>query len=95
MLVDIDAADDHILAELIEDARYAPYLERQTQEIASLQRNDAVRLRPDQGFASIPGLSKEMVERLTRSSPQTLGEASRIRGVTPAALSAIMLHVKR
>lgn len=88
-------ADPALLAEYVEDARYAPYLERQDAEVAQLRANDAVRLRPDMAYASIPGLSNEMVERLTAAAPETLGAAARIRGITPAALSAILLHARK
>jgi tRNA uridine 5-carboxymethylaminomethyl modification enzyme len=88
-------ADPQLLAEYVEDQRYAPYLERQQAEVAQLRANDAVKLRADLDFASIPGLSNEMVERLGAARPDTLGAASRIRGITPAALSAILLHARR
>ena len=87
-------ADPAILAEYVEDQRYAPYLERQEAEVAQLRSNDAVRLGA-LDFGAIPGLSNEMVERLSTARPETLGAASRIRGVTPAALSAILLHARR
>jgi tRNA uridine 5-carboxymethylaminomethyl modification enzyme len=86
---------DPLLAEYVEDARYAPYLERQESEVAQLRANDAVRLPAALEFTTIPGLSNEMVERLSAVRPATLGEASRIRGITPAALSAILLHSRR
>ncbi len=88
-------ADPALLAEYVEDARYAPYLERQDAEVAQLRANDAVRLRVDMNYAAIPGLSNEMVERLTVAAPETLGAAARIRGITPAALSAILLHARK
>lgn len=88
-------ADPQLLAEYVEDQRYAPYLERQQAEVAQLQANDGVKLRADLDFAAIPGLSNEMVERLSMVRPETLGAASRIRGITPAALSAILLHARR
>ncbi|WP_010542705.1 tRNA uridine-5-carboxymethylaminomethyl(34) synthesis enzyme MnmG [Sphingomonas elodea] len=87
--------DGDVLAEYVEDARYAPYLERQESEVAQLRANDAVRLRADMNYAAIPGLSNEMVERLTAAAPETLGAAARIRGITPAALSAILLHARK
>ena len=90
---DLDA-DPQLLAEYVEDQRYAPYLERQDAEVAQLRSNDAVKL-GGLDFAAIPGLSNEMVERLSAVRPETLGSASRIRGVTPAALSAILLHARR
>lgn len=94
-LVDAVASDAQLLGEYIEDARYAPYLERQQAEVAQLHANDAIRLRADLDYGGIAGLSNEMVERLCMVRPATLGEASRIRGITPAALSAILLHMRR
>lgn len=91
----IDAYPATIIAEAIEDARYAPYVARQAAEIAKLSSNEAIRLPDDIDFAAIAGLSNEMVERLSLASPRTLGQAARIRGVTPAALTAIMLFTRR
>ena len=88
-------SDPALLAEYIEDARYAPYLERQEAEVTQLRSNDAVKLPASMDFAAIAGLSNEMVEKLTASRPETIGAAARIRGITPAALSAILLHAKR
>jgi tRNA uridine 5-carboxymethylaminomethyl modification enzyme len=87
--------DAAMLAEFVEDARYAPYLERQEAEVSALRGNDNVRLSGDLDYATVPGLSNEMVERLGAARPETLGAASRIRGVTPAALSAILLHARK
>lgn len=84
-----------LLEEFVEDARYAPYLERQAAEVAQLQGNDAVRLPVDLDYAAVPGLSNEMTERLSAARPETLGAASRIRGITPAALSAILLQARK
>jgi tRNA uridine 5-carboxymethylaminomethyl modification enzyme len=84
-----------VLAELIEDARYAPYIERQAQEVAQLRAGEAEPLPDDLDYRSLPGLSNEMVERLVAARPGSLAAASRVRGVTPAALSAIFLHAKR
>jgi tRNA uridine 5-carboxymethylaminomethyl modification enzyme len=90
----IDVPDD-VAAEVTVDAQYAPYLIRQESERRSLAASDNLHLRDDLAWAKIPGLSNEMVERLTRASPRTLGEARRVRGVTPAALAAIMVTAKR
>jgi len=87
--------DPGLVAEIAEDARYAPYLRRQDDEVALLRANDAVRLPDALDYAGIPGLSAEMVERLDRARPATLGAAGRIRGITPAALTAILLHTRR
>lgn len=93
--IDVDGADPALLAELIEDARYAPYLERQGAEQAAMARADGTVISPSLDYAAIPGLSNEMVERLSTARPATIGDASRMRGITPAALTAIMLHVRR
>ena len=87
-------ADADILDEAVEDARYAPYLERQAAEVAAM--TDAqVRLSSAVDYRVIPGLSNEMVERLSAARPDTLAAASRVRGITPAALTAILLHVRK
>jgi tRNA uridine 5-carboxymethylaminomethyl modification enzyme len=87
-------ASPRILDELVQDARYAPYLERQDAEIARLHSDDAIALPAHLAYRAVPGLSNEMVERLSAARPATLGAASRIRGVTPAALAAILVHVR-
>ncbi|GAA0304971.1 tRNA uridine-5-carboxymethylaminomethyl(34) synthesis enzyme MnmG [Sphingomonas oligophenolica] len=87
--------DPALVAEIAEDARYAPYLRRQDEEVAQLRSNDGVSLPDALDYATIPGLSAEMVERLDRARPATLGAAGRIRGITPAALTAILLHARR
>ncbi len=89
-----DIADD-IIDEVIEDVRYAPYLERQANEIARVDSDENLRIPDTLIYADIPGLSNEMVERLDRARPATLGEARRIGGVTPAALAAILVHSRR
>ncbi len=91
-LADIDPA---LLAELAEDAHYAPYIARQEAELRALAANEAVLLDATIDYAAIGGLSREMVERLTKARPETLGQAGRIDGVTPAALTAIMVHSRR
>ncbi|HET6537982.1 MAG TPA: tRNA uridine-5-carboxymethylaminomethyl(34) synthesis enzyme MnmG [Sphingopyxis sp.] len=84
-----------ILAELAEDAHYAPYVARQAAELRSLAANEAILLDSNLNYGAIGGLSCEMVERLTLAQPETLGQAARIEGVTPAALTAIMIYSKR
>ncbi|QAY76884.1 tRNA uridine-5-carboxymethylaminomethyl(34) synthesis enzyme MnmG [Sphingosinicella sp. BN140058] len=84
-----------ILDEAIEDHRYAPYVARQDAEVVRLRADEAVRIPADLNYSGIAGLSNEMVERLSRASPATIGAASRIRGITPAALAAILVHARR
>lgn len=83
------------LEEAVQDHRYAPYLERQQSEIARLRSDEGVRIPAALDFAAIPGLSNEMIERLTMVRPGTIGAAARIRGITPAALAAILVHSRR
>ena len=91
----LQEVDEPLRDEILEDAHYAPYLERQASEIAELRRNERVAIPADFDFASVGGLSTEMVERLDRARPDTLAAAGRIRGVTPAALAALLVHVRR
>ena len=79
----------------VQDHRYAPYVARQQSEIARLRNDESVRIPADFAFGHVPGLSNEMVERLSRARPSTLGAAARIRGITPAALAAILVHARR
>lgn len=84
-----------LLQEIEEDAHYAPYLQRQDAELRDVRANDRIRLRSDMDYSVITGLSREMVERLNAAQPANLGEASRVRGITPAALSAILVYARR
>lgn len=90
------ASDDRdLMLEIEEDARYAPYLERQESELRDLRANEQICLGEHLDYAVIAGLSNEMVERLTMARPDSLAAASRIRGITPAALAAILVHARR
>ena len=84
-----------LIEEAIQDHRYAPYVARQQSEITRLKSDEAINILPDLSYAAVAGLSNEMVERLTIARPSTLGAASRIRGITPAALAAILVHARR
>ncbi|MBY8824732.1 tRNA uridine-5-carboxymethylaminomethyl(34) synthesis enzyme MnmG [Sphingomonas colocasiae] len=87
--------DQALVDEIVEDARYAPYLARQDAEIRALRANEDIRIDPAFDYRAIAGLSNEMTERLEAARPATLAAASRIRGITPAALSAILVQAKR
>lgn len=91
----LENIDASVIDEVIEDIRYAPYLERQAGEIARVDADDHIRIPDTLDYASIAGLSNEMVERLETAHPATLGQARRIRGVTPAALAAILVHARK
>jgi tRNA uridine 5-carboxymethylaminomethyl modification enzyme len=89
------SADSDLSEELAEDAVYAPYLARQDSELRELRASEALRLGDDFPYGAIPGLSREMIERLARARPETLAAAGRVPGVTPAALSALLVHARR
>ena len=91
-----EGAIDPLLAEEIEeDAAYAPYLARQEAELRDLRASDTVPLGDGFPFADVPGLSREMVERLGKAQPDTLAAAGRIAGITPAALASLLVHARR
>jgi tRNA uridine 5-carboxymethylaminomethyl modification enzyme len=76
-------------------ARYAGYLERQQEEIERARRNEETRLPEDLDYCELAGLSHEVRQRLTEARPATLGQAGRIPGVTPAAVSILLVHLKK
>ena len=76
-------------------ARYSGYLERQLQEIERNRRNEETALPADLDYAQLKGLSHEVRQRLTEVRPETLGQAGRIPGVTPAAVSILLVHVRK
>lgn len=85
-----------MIAEQVEiDARYAGYLDRQEADIRAFRRDESLDIPADLDFGEIGSLSTEVRQVLARARPATLGAASRIPGVTPAALAALLRHVKR
>jgi tRNA uridine 5-carboxymethylaminomethyl modification enzyme len=83
------------IAEQLEiEGRYAGYLERQEADIRAFRREESLQLPEDLDFAAIGSLSTEIRDKLTRVRPATLGQAGRISGVTPAALTALLRHVR-
>ena len=87
--------NSELAAELAEDVLYRPYLERQANELRAMRASGGVELGDHFDYSSVPGLSNEMVERLTSARPATLADAERIRGITPAALAAILVHARK
>ncbi|MBA2591343.1 MAG: tRNA uridine-5-carboxymethylaminomethyl(34) synthesis enzyme MnmG [Pseudomonadota bacterium] len=87
---------DEAVAEQIEiQARYSGYIDRQEQEIARNRVHEDTPLAADLDYASVRGLSTEVVQKLSSFRPVTLGQAARISGVTPAAISLLRVHLKR
>jgi len=77
------------------EAGYAGYLERQEADIRAFRRDEALAIPEDLDFDAIPGLSTEVRGKLRQARPATLGQAARISGVTPAALTVLLGHVRR
>jgi tRNA uridine 5-carboxymethylaminomethyl modification enzyme len=95
-LVSPDPLSDSIVAEQIEiNAKYRGYVERQRAEVERTQTFHHLPLNPDLDYAAVRGLSFESKQKLAQSKPTTLGEASRLPGVTPATISLLLVHLKR
>jgi tRNA uridine 5-carboxymethylaminomethyl modification enzyme len=88
-------ADDDATTQLEIDLKYDGYLERQRAEIERQQHHEHTVLAADLDYADIRGLSHEVRQKLTAARPATLGQASRVPGVTPAAISILLVHLKR
>jgi tRNA uridine 5-carboxymethylaminomethyl modification enzyme len=87
---------DRFAAEQIEvDAKYAVYLERQAEDVARLQKDEAVAIPADLDVTRMAGLSNEIREKLAAFAPMTLAQAARIEGMTPAALALILAEIRR
>jgi tRNA uridine 5-carboxymethylaminomethyl modification enzyme len=84
-----------LLAEMAEDATYAPYLARQEAELRDMRASESLLLGDAFPYGEIAGLSREMVERLSAARPATLAAAGRIPGITPAALATLLVHARR
>ena len=76
-------------------AKYAGYIERQNEEVARQLSQEQLAIPADMDYASVRGLSIEVQQKLAHQRPETLGQASRIQGVTPAAISLLLVHLKR
>jgi tRNA uridine 5-carboxymethylaminomethyl modification enzyme len=98
VLPDVAQAFQALTAEesegVVSQLRYAGYIDRQQREAARQADEDGVRIPADMSY-SVPGLSREMVEKLSFVRPVSLGQASRIPGVTPAAISIVRMHLRR
>jgi len=91
-----NAVDNPQVAEQVEiRTKYAGYIDRQQEEISRLRASEDTRLPVDIDYLGISGLSKEIQNKLNQARPETLGQASRIPGVTPAAISLLLIHLKK
>ena len=86
---------DDVIAQIDVQAKYAGYLERQREEIARLHRQESTAIPSTFDYDTVRGLSTEVLAKLKRSQPATVGQAARISGVTPAAISLLLVHLRR
>ena len=77
------------------EALYAGYIERQARDIAAFQRDEGLRLPQTLDYSAIGGLSNEVRDKLQNAKPATLGQAARLEGITPGALTAVLAHLKK
>lgn len=84
-----------IVEQIVIDAQYAGYLDRQDTDVAAFKKDEALMLPVDLDYATLGSLSTEIRVKLEKARPATLGAAARIPGVTPAAITALLRHVKR
>ncbi|HVJ76077.1 MAG TPA: tRNA uridine-5-carboxymethylaminomethyl(34) synthesis enzyme MnmG [Casimicrobiaceae bacterium] len=90
------AVDDPAVADQVEvTTKYAGYIERQKDEIARALANEEARLPRDLDYRTVRGLSTEAQQRLNQQRPDTIGQAARMQGITPAAVSLLLVHLKR
>jgi tRNA uridine 5-carboxymethylaminomethyl modification enzyme len=88
-------ADPRVAEQVEIQAKYHGYIERQKDEVARNAQYENLRLPQGLDYRSVSGLSSEVQQKLNQHKPETAGQASRISGVTPAAISLLMVHVKR
>jgi len=90
------AVEDPAVAEQVEiGAKYSGYLQRQHDEIARQQRHETAAIPDGFDYAGVRGLSAEVRQKLERVRPETIGQAQRIPGMTPAAISLLLVHLAR
>ena len=86
---------DSVIEQIEVQAKYAGYIERQQEEIEKQKRHELTSIPEKLDYTNVKGLSAEVCEKLNRIKPQTVGQAARISGVTPAAISIILVHLKK
>lgn len=91
---EIKQIDEKIYEQVEIDAKYSGYLKREYEDIEVFKRDENLKIRDDIDYSKVGGLSAEMVQRFSAVRPKTIGEASRITGVTPAAVTALLGYIK-
>jgi tRNA uridine 5-carboxymethylaminomethyl modification enzyme len=92
---ELSAVDSAVADRIATDATYAVYLDRQTADIAAFRRDESITLDEGIDFKALPGLSNEIKAKLDLVRPRTLGQAARIEGMTPAAITLLAAHTRK
>jgi tRNA uridine 5-carboxymethylaminomethyl modification enzyme len=92
---ELAGADRQVAEQMEIEAAYAGYLDRQEADIVAFRKDEDMRLPADLDYRSVGGLSNEAKEKLSTVRPATLGQAARIEGLTPGAMTALLGHLKR
>lgn len=92
---ELSVMPDDVYEEIEIEAKYSGYLKRQLADIEVFKKDENLKIRDDIDYSKIGGLSREMVQKLSKVKPMTIGEASRISGVTPAAITALLGYIEK
>ena len=87
--------EPELLRQVEAEVKYEGYIRRQDEEIAKIRRHEAIALPATLDYRTLPGLSRELQQKLCKAQPETLARAARIPGMTPAALSVLLVHAKK
>lgn len=93
--LDLDPLPEAVALQVEIQNKYAGYIERQQQEVDQMRKHESIKLPDNFNYAQVVGLSSEVIQKLNHVKPATIAQASRISGVTPAALSLLLVHIKK
>jgi len=92
--INLDPKETHLFERAVNEIKYSGYIEKQKREVQSALKNEVTNIPENLNYLEIKGLSNEVVEKLTKNQPKTLGQAKRLEGVTPAAINLISIKIK-
>jgi tRNA uridine 5-carboxymethylaminomethyl modification enzyme len=93
--IGIEEIDPKVAEQVEVQAKYSGYIKRQEEEVERNHRHEGTVIPEDIDYAKVRGLSTEVIEKLSKYRPVNLGQASRIQGITPAAISLLRIHLKK
>ena len=94
LLSDFAKYSDEVIEQILVEAKYYRYIEKQQQQIEKMHEMHAVKIPKNFDYRKVQGLSNEIVEKLEKATPPSLFEASRISGITPAAIEILHVYIK-